>query len=159
MNKTVELNDMPGFMVRNRRWLFILIVPVICIFFYYTNGYLKTSLRIAWLSEKHGVHATLDKAIEDYISRRDDRFPNPHNLTVFKEVDRHYRFIWAACINDKTIFQDGALINDCWWPLVYFIHAKNGWIEYPKEEFSGTTDLGYWMDIYHLYGDVLGQVQ
>jgi hypothetical protein len=143
--------DGPSVVVRNRRLLILIFIPIACVTLYYVNGYLKTSLKIAWYAEKHGVHATLDEAIDDYIARRDDRFPDPRDVVAFNGVDRYFDFIRVVCINDKTALQDGDLYN-CLWPHVYFVHTRNGWIHFPMNEFSDKADLGYWMKVYHLNG-------
>ena len=146
-------------MMRNRRLLFIISILVACVLLFYAYGYLKTSIKIAWYSEKHGIHATFDEAVDDYIIRRKELFLNPQDVLIRKERDQYYPFIWYVEFKNRVTLTDNDPTNDIWLPGKYFILTRNGWLEYPMSELASTTDLGFWMELYHLYGFGPEQVQ
>lgn len=123
-------------------------------------GYLITVTLLKRNASRDGVHPSLDKAIEATIG--DDLADYKLYYSNFTEVEiTHkglnsptYPFIWAVGVKVHADgFADGRpfrLGQDE--GLAFFVHTKNGWINYRDDLWIGFELLGFWMNVYQLYG-------
>jgi len=123
-------------------------------------GYLITVTLLKHYASRDGVHPSLDKAIESSIG--DDLEDYKLNYTNFTEVDvthkglnsPSYPFILAVGVK---IHADGFADGRPFRPgqdegLIFFVHTKDGWINYRDDQWLDLELLGFWMNVYQLYG-------
>jgi hypothetical protein len=119
------------------------------------SGYFNTIALLKHNAARDGVYSSLDKAIESTLGNLAD-----YEL-YYKDVKEveithkglnspSYPFIWAVGIKihaDGRPFRRGQGEG-----LAFFVHTKDGWINYRDDLWIGLGLLGFWMNVYQLYG-------
>jgi inosine-uridine nucleoside N-ribohydrolase len=123
-------------------------------------GYLITVTLLKHNAARDGVHPSLDKAIEstigDYLADYKLYYSNFTEVEITHKGlnSPSYPFIWAVGIK---VHADGFADGQSFRPgqdegLTFFVHTKDGWIHYRDDLWIGLELLGFWMNVYQLYG-------
>jgi hypothetical protein len=123
-------------------------------------GYLITVTLLKHDASRDGVHSSLDKALEAMMGN--DLADYKLYYSNFAEVEiTHkdlnnptYPFIWAVGIKVHADgFADGRpFVSGQDEGLTFFVHTKDGWIHYREDLWIDLDLLGFWMNVYQLYG-------
>jgi hypothetical protein len=123
-------------------------------------GYLITVSLLKHNASRDGVHTSLDKAIEATLDNDLEDYKLYYSNFTNVEITHKglnspsYPFIWAVGVKvhaegfaDGRPFRPGQDEG-----LTFFVHTKDGWIHYRDDLWIGFGLLGFWMNVYQLYG-------
>jgi purine nucleosidase/pyrimidine-specific ribonucleoside hydrolase len=123
------------------------------------SGYFNTVALLKHNAARDGVYPSLDKAIESTLGNLADYQLYYTNVTEVEITHKglnspSYPFIWDVGVKIHADgFADGRPFRRGQGEgLAFFVHTKDGWINYRDDLWIGLGLLGFWMNVYQLYG-------
>jgi hypothetical protein len=141
-------------MFRNLTALFIVLIIIAAI---PLQGYLYSTYKLKRYEKLFGVYPSLEEAIDSTGATSDHEIQGRVSPALDSQPPNGAGnpYIWYVyTLADTQRFANGnSLAADGSQSGVFYVHVKDGWVQYPQDAWISIGGLEFWMGVYHLYGE------